>query len=312
MCNDQINSLSRCKPLLGTFVDISLFGDVSDNALISFSNTVFQEIERIQQMMSFHDPKSELSLLNAAMLLTTNTPIEISADLYFVLSLALELNTCSDGYYDIAIAPNLVSNTVLPDHLSITPMFKKNTLSESFFGTSKNIILYETHSNLVTKSKKYITNTKPICIDLGGIAKGYAVDCAIEKIPLTIQYIINAGGDLSMSHWQKKHIALKYGKRTSAIKKVMMLNKSAASSGLYHQEGSSHIVNPNKLNAWNQPSKHTFKGVVTVFAKSTMLADALTKLVILMPNQKVMTVLKHFQAKAIIVNRFGFKRTVSP
>lgn len=302
-----LNSLERCKPLLGTFVDVSLSGNINDNALISLSNSVFQEIERIQNIMSFHDPLSELSLLNKAMLTNVNELHEISTDLYHVLSLALELHACSDGYYDIAVAPQLVMNKLLPDHLTLETYLEKNKFTLAFLGTCNHITLHEKQSNSTNKTLKYLLNTKPLCLDLGGIAKGYAVDCAIKKIPPTVKYTINAGGDMAISHWQSELIAVKYAKRTQAVKDIIMQNKAVASSGLYHQESSSHIINPKK----SKNSAHKFSGVVTVFASTTVLADALTKIVILMTQNKAEGILQHFQANAIIVNRFGFKRSIN-
>ena len=50
----MLNTLTRCKPLLGTFIDVQLSGNKADDELITVSNNVFSEIERIHHLMSFH------------------------------------------------------------------------------------------------------------------------------------------------------------------------------------------------------------------------------------------------------------------
>ncbi|GAA6203461.1 hypothetical protein NBRC116600_02580 [Thalassotalea sp. SU-HH00458] len=45
-----------------------------------------------------------------------------------------------------------------------------------------------------------------------------------------------------------------------------------------------------------------------MFGQNTMLADALTKIVVLMKPKLALVILQKLTAKAIMVNRFGFKR----
>ena len=57
--------MKRCRPLLGTYVEIS----ISDSGCRDFDekviNEAFNEIELVQDLMSFHDPESDLSKINA-------------------------------------------------------------------------------------------------------------------------------------------------------------------------------------------------------------------------------------------------------
>jgi thiamine biosynthesis lipoprotein len=292
----MLNHLERCKPLLGTFVDVSLTGNTADNELISVSNNVFAEIERIQNLMSFHDPLSELSKLNQKMLNQINQPHLLSNDLKQVLTLAIKLSQQSSGYYDITVAAKLVLDGELPNHLLLDETCIKGTL-----GNSSDVALHGQH----------LINSSPVCFDLGGIAKGYAVDCAIKKIPKNLTFTINAGGDMAISNWKQHTIALKFGKDKQALKNVIMLDSSVATSGNYYHDTRSHIINPLINDKSNQQVAHHFNGSVSVFANNTMLADALTKVIILMKPKKSISLLKYFNAKAIIINRFGFKRTIN-
>ena len=62
LCSKEIE-VRRCRPLLGTFVEITASG-ADENELNTAINAAFAVIEKIQNLMSAHDADSELSLLN--------------------------------------------------------------------------------------------------------------------------------------------------------------------------------------------------------------------------------------------------------
>ena len=60
--NGQIE-IRRCRPLLGTFVEIAASGiDAAD--LERAIEVAFLTIEHVHRLMSFHDPESEISRMN--------------------------------------------------------------------------------------------------------------------------------------------------------------------------------------------------------------------------------------------------------
>ncbi|WP_085300175.1 FAD:protein FMN transferase [Cognaticolwellia mytili] len=284
-------SIKRCRPLLGTFVEVNLTAKMSEKALIHWSNMAFDEIERIHQTLSFHQLDSELSALNIALITAPNAQFTMSADLQNVVTFAQQVFEHSNGYYDISIAAPLVASKHLPAHL----FTDKAALLEQQFGCFADVNL---ESNL-------ISSTKPIFFDLGGIAKGYAVDQAISLLPNEITGSINAGGDLRVINWQKQKVEIKYSQRNSALKKLPMLNTALASSGSYYQENGSQYFDP-KAKCYVKVN-----GSTSVFADKAMVADALTKIIVLMNRKDAEKVLNHFNAKGISINRFGFSRRIN-
>ena len=291
----KTNTLERCKTLLGTFVEIELKGAVDDDELIALSNSLFDEIERIHNLFSFHSELSEISALNRQALDLANRAeddekpltLTVSEDLNKVLSLALQLNQFTRGLYDITVAPSLILNEQLPNHLALTLVNRHCTLS---LGNSSHI----------TCKDREVTSTKPLCIDLGGIAKGYAVDCALKKVPEHIFCRINAGGDLAINQWKNEEVAVKYNKRGSALRTVKMQNRALATSGNYLRDKKSAFVNP-------LTGKHIkFKGSMSVFSADVMLSDALTKAMILSSRAQRRQLAKYYNAQAIKINRLGF------
>jgi len=270
-----MNEIHRCQPLLGTYVEVTLSGNQHEEELLALSQEVFAAIKKIQQKMSFHETDSELSMINAK---AYQQVCQLSYDMQIVLSQALSLSKQTKGLFDICVAPKLVKRGLLPDY--------KLPIDDS--GCWKDIVL----------KQNVIWFKKQLQIDLGGIAKGYAVDAGILVVPDDVSVIINAGGDIRMSDWQTKTIhvrAPEYYKQP--FYETKMLKPAAATSAAYFQEdGLAAIMHPKQTNKARPFS-------VTVFANNAMLADALTKIVYLQPDCK--DVLQHFSAEAFYVTEDG-------
>ncbi len=285
-----MNEINRCKPLLGTYVEVSLTADASDMELISLSNSMFERIANIQKQMSFHDNESTLSQINRQ---ANNSPIKLSDDYIELFSIISDLNRYSDGYFDPSIAPSLMKADVLP-HLDCEGNCarKVSAISTQELGSWQDLSL----------SDNQLTKRKPLMIDLGGIAKGYAVDKAIELVPSEVEACVNAGGDLRFTHWQEQTVGIKHGQAANdtaeiATSAMNMLAPAVATTSAYYQEGVSHIVNPK--DGVLQDDVRTY----SVFAPSCVLADGLTKLACLMYsdcNAKLNEILSLYSARLIV------------
>ena len=157
------NHVKRCKPLLGTYAEVSVSSESDDNTLLDITEYVFSEIQRIENLMSFHNPDSELSYLNRE---AYRHSCPISKDMEEVLTAALTLSKITNGIYDISIAPTLVRNGLLPDYLP-------------------NVDDEQANWQDVSIVNRNISFKRKVLLDLGGIAKGYAVDralCIVENL----------------------------------------------------------------------------------------------------------------------------------
>ncbi|MFQ3243468.1 MAG: thiamine biosynthesis lipoprotein [Arenicella sp.] len=250
----RTNTLTRCKPLLGTYVEISVSGDVTDETLIEQSNSAFAAIQLVQREMSFHDAFSELSIINQNAL---NDWIELSPSMFKVLSKIDQLNNDTYGSFDPSIAPVLLNLGSLPRHKSCD-----HDAPTAGVGVWRNVELGDHRARFHS----------PAMLDLGGIAKGFAVDQALACIDSSLVCTVNAGGDIGMSHWQEQSIDILFGSKDSrATKEMEMRNSCLASSASYRNDGRSVIVDPKS--AQPQKSNNTY----SVFAPDCMTADALTK-----------------------------------
>ena len=248
-----MNSISRCKPLLGTYVRLSLTADAARETLLAMSVRAFARIERVERLMSFHDPDSELSRLNR---LAHRQPCPVSAETEAVLRQALRLSRASHGLFDISIAPALIRQGLLP-------------AIDVDIDASANWRDLRVENGRVSFAKKML-------IDLGGIAKGYAVDQAMSVLSDDIDAVINAGGDIRMNRWRDKTVSIRYAASGhDQTVEAPMRAAAIASSASYYLNGKGAIIAPGQRQAPDSPC------VYSVFASNCMLADALTKIAFL-------------------------------
>lgn len=269
------STIRRCQPHLGTFVEISLAGDRDEADLHALASLAFSEIRRIDATLSFHRADSELSRINRHALRATQS---ISAAMADVLGEALLLSRESDGLFDVTIAPRLVEIGALPDH-----RYHADRDAEW-----RDIELAHDH----------VRFHRPLTIDLGGIAKGYAVDRAMQFMPDDIEACINAGGDLRMQPWRNAQIAVRLPDSASAsVIHVEMHNAALATSigSLGGHLGA--IVHPRS----GEVSRDTRS--FSVFAASAMRADALTKIACLAPD--CATLMQSFGAEILCIDANG-------
>ena len=161
----------RCQPLLGTFVEIT----AEDGAAIDAG---FAAIQRVHRLMSFHAGDSDLVRLRQA---PVGAPVPIAPETAEVLRLALDLHRESGGVFDVAVGARLVRSGFLPCPDGIEP--------EACDGTSADLEL--------TGGGRAVCH-RPLLIDLGGIAKGFAVDRAVAAMREAGagEGLVNAGGDM--------------------------------------------------------------------------------------------------------------------
>lgn len=172
----------RAKPLLGTLVDITVRAGDAPRAQAALASA-FAEVAAVHRLMSFHDPDSDVSRINRAPV-GASTPVDSrTAE---VLRMAWSLSVESHGIFDCTVARELVQWGLLPADRATVP---RNEVPPCPVG--RRALPWSLQGGHVIKHADCL-------IDLGGIAKGYAVDRAIAILVLhgVASALVNAGGDL--------------------------------------------------------------------------------------------------------------------
>ena len=154
--------------LMGTWCDLTILDEPSEKAA-GAAEAAFQEIARLERVMSTWSPDSELSDVNGR---AGMGPQAISRDLAEVIGAALETCRASGGAFDPTVGPLLTLwrfNTERP----IVPTSKALADARTHVGCGK-----------VSLRREPLTVQLPhgASLDLGGIGKGYAVDRALDVL----------------------------------------------------------------------------------------------------------------------------------
>ncbi|WP_052223281.1 FAD:protein FMN transferase [Novosphingobium malaysiense] len=244
---------TRCRPLLGTFVEVT----VPEEAAPAI-DAAFAAIARVQALMSFHAEDSDLARIRQA---TPGQIVAVAPETAEVLRLAQDLHRASDGLFDVTIGRELVRGGFLP-----APRSRRRTLR---WGTGADIEILECGQVLCSR---------PVLIDLGGIAKGYAVDCAVTALKKAgaSEGLINAGGDMRMFGNRAWPVALRDADGT-VRKEIELTDRAVATSANLN----------NRRRRWGRIfTPHigfdrkalVCKERVTVVADRCAIADAMTKI----------------------------------
>jgi thiamine biosynthesis lipoprotein len=268
--------MMRCRALLGTFVEISIDQD-GDEAV----NKAFAAVKQVQDLMGFHHPLSELSQINRW---AHQVSLKIHPWTAQVLVIAKEVHKQSNGLFNCGIGHRLVSAGLLPRHIN---------LSQYELGDIEDI--HFTYPQTLRASK-------PVCLDLGGIAKGFAVDKAVESLMADgiKSGCVNAGGDLRVFGQSPRSIQIRNPMAPKELIDIGSLQNGAiATSGLYfsnRDQEQSHIINPF---AQDESEVHiNFSDSYSILANECVYADALTKVLVLSRGHHH-PCLDYFSAKAL-------------
>jgi len=268
----------RAKPLLGTVVRIRVDGlaPALANDVIS---AAFDGVAEIHRLMSFHEADSELSRVNRE---AVHSPVPLSAPTHAVLRHALELAAVSDGVFDPTIAPALVRNGLLP---ALSP-----TLPAA--GAS--------WKDIALSPDGTVSFRKPLWLDLGGIAKGYAVDVAFDLIAShhPSRIYVEAGGDLRLGGAEPELVYLAAPQQEGGMPAVKVENAAVASSGSQPLHDDT-LVSPHIDPRSGRHGKTD--RFVTVVAPRCVHADALTK-VVMVAGAASAAVLERYQALAFMLD----------
>ena len=272
----------RAQPWLGTLVDITI-NDIDDDVRLdqSFADA-FAAIAEIHRLMSFHDPMSDISRINRA---SVGESVQVAKEIIDVLSAALMLNTVSEGIFNVGIASRLIDYELLPPTYQPMPYY---------VGKDTGLIIEDG-----TKVRK----TRPVLIDVGGIAKGYAVDRAIDVLQRAgVQSAcINAGGDLRVIGLMPFTISIRDPATVTGVAQDLTItNVAMASSAAYfsRRQHANQLVNA--LIDGRTGNAVADNLSVSVIAPNCMIADALTK-VIIATQDSHHPLLDRFEAQAFII-----------
>lgn len=289
--------VSEERALMGTQVIVKAVGSNREQ-LDTAVKAAFDEVWRLERMMSNFMPDSELSRINQQ---AGKSPVSVSRELFEVIKRALSFSDLTGGTFDISFASvgklwNFRTG-LLPDPAAVTAQLP--------FVDYRKIQLNESDSSVFLPFPR-------MEIGLGGIGKGYAMDRAMAVLVAhgIDNAIVMAGGDTLVKGkkgtelWR---IGLRDPDKKDGILAVLPLEDQAIStSGDYERffikDGVRyhHILDP----ATGYPAMKCRS--VTVLAQDATTSDALTKGVFILGPERGLALLERLDGvEGIIIDRNG-------
>jgi len=262
------------------------------------SQRVFDEMHRIDELMSPYIENSELAIINRD---AAQREVKIGQELFNLIKRSIEFSELSNGAFDITFASvGHLYDYRMKQHPSDKQI--KRQLSAINY---KNIKLNEKDSRISFSHK----NTR---IDLGGIAKGYAVDNAI-KILKTCgikNALVSAGGDsriLGDKNGRPWVMGVRHPRDSTRVVVSIPLSDSAIStSGDYEryfiENGTRyhHIIRPSTGQSVNQTWS------VSVMANEAITSDALSTTLFVLGTEKALQLINTLEdIEAIVIDAKG-------
>jgi FAD:protein FMN transferase len=279
------DKVRRARPLLGTFVEIEVAG-AARSELDAAIDAAFEAVARVHRLMSFHERDSDVSRLNREAFVR---PVNVHAWTFQVLQVAVDMHRQTKGIFDVAIAPALQAMELLPRLEGDAAIATQARSFDAIELLPDNIVRFR-HPH--------------VRIDLGGIAKGFAVDRALETLRGfgVSGGMVNAGGDLAAFGPDPQTIHIRHPCDPRRLLCAVEVNDEALASTARRfdpfqsaETTGSAIIDP----LTGKPAD-VVDGV-TVRARSCMLADALTKIVMI-SGADALRWLEHYNASALLVS----------
>lgn len=294
---------------MGTTFRIVLYTNLEALA-DSASKAAFNRVEKLNSLLSDYEPNSELNRLSTTS--GKDTTVAVSDHLFKVLQQAQEVSQKTDGAFDVTVGPyvqlwrkmNRQPNPQLPPLQTLSYMAKR--------------VGYQ-YVELNEKSQTVRLKQNNMQLDLGGIAKGYAVD---EALKVLNEHGINAvlvdgGGDIVLGDappgrpgW---NVEVLTHNRSGISDRIMLQlsNKAVATSGDLYQHVEingkrySHIIDP------RTGLGLTDRRQVTVIAPNGTTADSYASATSVLEPQKALELINKMEGLSVFIEQYqetGIKR----
>lgn len=282
------------RPLMGTVVEIEAYHPDAPAARRAIE-AAFKRIADIARRMTVFAEDSEIGHVNQG----ESKPVRVSADTFSVLSAARAFAALTGGAFDVTVLPLMRLWAACTARGTVPARWElDSTLDAVGFGQVG-----------LDQGDHSVRLAHPQAgVDLGGIAKGYGVDAAVEALRSqgVEGGVVDAGGDLRVMGrgpgGPGYTIGLRHPRRpASLLAAIRLTDQAAATSGNYfryftvgqHRYG--HVLDPRR----GTPAETALSA--TVVAGTATRADALATATFVAARPDVLAVVQRAGAEGVLV-----------
>ncbi len=276
--------------MLGTLVGMALDG-ARESILHRAADEAFEAVARVHRLMSFHSETSDVTRLNRH---AHRAPVAVAPDTWKVLELADRVSRATQGVFDITVGRRMMEHNALP-RMTTSILDPEACFSD--------IELLAGHQVLFKRA---------LAIDLGGIAKGYAIDCAIDALRAHdgVSGTVNAGGDLRALGPHAFPVQIRQPDRPSTIGATATLHEAALATSARYPSSCGLAASGMMIHPCAAGLPRRVRSA-SVRAATCALADALAKAVYLM-GENAGAVLARFGASGFVLAKDGLTMIGQP
>jgi thiamine biosynthesis lipoprotein len=287
---------------MGTVATIHVVSDgpEADEAM----ERAFAWFSEIEERCTRFDPRSELMRLCSRV----GEPVEVSAILFETVMFAFMLAEETGGAFDPTVGREMEARGFNREHRTgeIVRTGLRTTGDPGSRAASYRDIQLDA-------DRKTITLLRPLTLDLGAVAKGFAVDLAARELARFQDFAIDAGGDLYLGglnpEGQPWRVGIRHPRHEDAlIRSLQVSNQAVCTSGDYERripgheragiKGDTpghHILDPRSGTSAQSVAS------ATVVASGAMLADALATAVFVLGPEEGIQLLTRMEVDGLIV-----------
>ncbi len=297
---ESLHIIEGTRNILGTSVTVSIIHHDVDVAKEAMA-LAFNEVFKINDLMSVYRANSEVYILNE-----NGFYDGASADTIRVIARADHYSRLSGGAFAITVLPIMTDIRFTRSMLKSRrrrwskTIFSRKHFAEVFsnYNSTRSpiwcMLELTNYENLLIGNGNIEFKKAGMGITLGGIAKGYAVDRAIEVLRQNgiERALINAGGDIRTIGGKTEEVPWRIAlrnpeNREECITVIELCDKAIATSGNYERYFSEDAKMPHIVNARTGCAAQEMMSA-TVIAENAMDADALSTTIFLLGVEKGM------------------------
>ncbi|NNC68802.1 MAG: FAD:protein FMN transferase [Gammaproteobacteria bacterium] len=283
--------------IMGTTIRVEIWhadADVRQKGI----DKVLAEMDRVNRLMSPYIEQSQLSKINKY---AHEGPIEVDQDLFELIEKSIEFSQLTNGAFDITYA----SVGHLYNYRKEIKPTEEEVAAAKLLIDYKNLVL-DKHQLSISYLKHGVK------IDLGGIAKGFAVDQSIQHLRnLGIKHaLVSAGGDTRLLGDRRGRawlVGIRDPANTEEVIVMLPLQDEALStSGDYERffiedgEKYHHIIHPTTGNSASEVRS------ASILASDSTTTDALSTSIFVMGPDKGLALLNILEGvEGVIVDKQG-------
>jgi FAD:protein FMN transferase len=280
--------IQKIKLYMDTVVEISVVSAKPRNYIKQKIDHAFNAFRRVEDACSRFSPDSELMMVCQQI----NKPVAVSPLLFEPVKFAYEMAKWTDGIFDPTVGKLMEKHGFNRHYLT-------GHLTES---TSDGLATY--HDIILNEQDRTLLLLKPLVIDLGAVAKGFAIDLAAYELKEFEGFVVNAGGDLFAGGVDEHGYPWKIGiqhplQKDQIIETIEITNEAICTSGSYERKSRiadiHHLVNPKTRTS---PNEWISCSVIAPFA---MMADAFSTASFLLGQDQGKRFVEEEELKAVLI-----------